>query len=101
MILGRKFFVTPKAIAPCSISCGASARYQAGLWEWRGLCPLVKQWIEARLGIDCYETPTGWKFFGNLLDAGIATMCGEESLALVQLTSGKRMGFGQCCSEYF
>jgi phosphoglucomutase len=31
------------------------------------------------MGIDCYETPTGWKFFGNLLDAGKATLCGEES----------------------
>src|SRR5512145_1724021 len=31
------------------------------------------------LGIRCYETPTGWKFFGNLLDAGLCTICGEES----------------------
>ena len=30
-------------------------------------------------GIPCFETPTGWKFFGNLLDAGMATICGEES----------------------
>ena len=35
--------------------------------------------VAAKLGIDCYETPTGWKFFGNLLDAGLATICGEES----------------------
>jgi phosphoglucomutase len=35
--------------------------------------------VAARLGIECYETPTGWKFFGNLLDAGKATLCGEES----------------------
>jgi phosphoglucomutase len=35
--------------------------------------------VAAALGIDCYETPTGWKFFGNLLDAGKATLCGEES----------------------
>jgi phosphoglucomutase len=35
--------------------------------------------VAAQLGIDCYETPTGWKFFGNLLDAGRATLCGEES----------------------
>ena len=31
------------------------------------------------LGIPCYETPTGWKFFGNLMDAGLCTICGEES----------------------
>ena len=35
--------------------------------------------VAARLGIPCFETPTGWKFFGNLLDAGEATLCGEES----------------------
>ena len=35
--------------------------------------------VANKLGIECYETPTGWKFFGNLLDAGKATLCGEES----------------------
>ncbi|MEE4662255.1 MAG: alpha-D-glucose phosphate-specific phosphoglucomutase, partial [Halieaceae bacterium] len=35
--------------------------------------------VAAKLGIDCYETPTGWKYFGNLLDAGRITVCGEES----------------------
>jgi phosphoglucomutase len=35
--------------------------------------------VAEALGIGCYETPTGWKFFGNLLDAGMATLCGEES----------------------
>jgi phosphoglucomutase len=35
--------------------------------------------VAAKLGIQSYETPTGWKFFGNLLDAGLATICGEES----------------------
>jgi phosphoglucomutase len=35
--------------------------------------------VARKLGIGCYETPTGWKFFGNLLDAGRITLCGEES----------------------
>ncbi|MBL7590248.1 alpha-D-glucose phosphate-specific phosphoglucomutase, partial [Escherichia coli] len=35
--------------------------------------------VAAALGIEAYETPTGWKFFGNLLDAGLITLCGEES----------------------
>ncbi len=35
--------------------------------------------VAEKLGIPAYETPTGWKFFGNLLDAGMATICGEES----------------------
>ena len=34
--------------------------------------------VAERLGIPCFETPTGWKFFGTLLDAGMATLCGEE-----------------------
>jgi phosphoglucomutase len=35
--------------------------------------------VAAKLGIPCFETPTGWKFFGNLLDAGLISLCGEES----------------------
>jgi phosphoglucomutase len=35
--------------------------------------------VAEALGVPCFETPTGWKFFGNLLDAGMATICGEES----------------------
>jgi phosphoglucomutase len=35
--------------------------------------------VARALGIPCYETPTGWKYFGSLLDAGKATLCGEES----------------------
>jgi phosphoglucomutase len=35
--------------------------------------------VAAALGVTCYETPTGWKFFGNLMDAGLCTICGEES----------------------
>src|SRR3546814_11404891 len=35
--------------------------------------------VARKLGIDAFETPTGWKFFGTLLDAGMATLCGEES----------------------
>jgi phosphoglucomutase len=35
--------------------------------------------VAAKLGIDCFETPTGWKYFGNLLDAGRIALCGEES----------------------
>lgn len=35
--------------------------------------------VAQQLGVPCYETPTGWKFFGNLMDAGMVTLCGEES----------------------
>jgi len=49
--------------------------------------------VAARLGIDCYD-PTGWKFFGNLLDAGIATMCGEELRHWFQSHPGKGWALG-------
>jgi phosphoglucomutase len=35
--------------------------------------------VAAKLGLKCYEVPTGWKFFGNLMDAGLLSLCGEES----------------------
>ena len=35
--------------------------------------------VAKELGVACFETPTGWKFFGNLMDAGLCTICGEES----------------------
>jgi phosphoglucomutase len=52
--------------------------------------------VAERLGVPLHETPTGWKFFGNLLDAGMATICGEESAAPARTTSAKRTGSGRC-----
>ncbi|MCO5575274.1 hypothetical protein L7F22_029074 [Adiantum nelumboides] len=54
--------------------------------------------VAAALGIKAYETPTGWKFFGNLLDAGLITLCGEESAAPARTTCARRTGSGRCCS---
>ena len=63
--------------------CASGTRLQAAGIEgrWRGRCrPRLRRigW-RPRWGLRAYETPTGWKFFGNLLDAGRATICGEES----------------------
>jgi phosphoglucomutase len=82
MILGRKFFVTPSdSLAIIAANAGLIPGYSTGLAGVARSMPTSQavDRVAARLGIDCYETPTGWKFFGNLLDAGKATLCGEES----------------------
>ncbi|WP_421655030.1 alpha-D-glucose phosphate-specific phosphoglucomutase [Leptothermofonsia sp. ETS-13] len=82
MILGHKFFVTPSdSLAVLTAHAKLVPGYQSGLVGVARSMPTSQavDRVAARLGIDCYETPTGWKFFGNLLDAGKATLCGEES----------------------
>jgi phosphoglucomutase len=82
MILGRRFFVTPSdSLAVLAANAKLVPGYRDGLAGIARSMPTSQaaDRVAARLGIDCYETPTGWKFFGNLLDAGKATLCGEES----------------------
>jgi phosphoglucomutase len=82
MILGRRFFVTPSdSLAILAANAHLVPGYRSGLAGVARSMPTsqaVDRVAEA-LGIECYETPTGWKFFGNLLDAGRITLCGEES----------------------
>jgi phosphoglucomutase len=82
MILGRQFFVTPSdSLAILAANAKLVPGYRDGLAGVARSMPTSQavDRVAARMGIDCYETPTGWKFFGNLLDAGRATFCGEES----------------------
>ncbi|NUN66521.1 alpha-D-glucose phosphate-specific phosphoglucomutase [Pseudanabaena biceps] len=82
MILGHKFFVTPSdSLAILAANAHHVPAYKGGLAGIARSMPTSQapDRVAARLGIECYETPTGWKFFGNLLDAGKATLCGEES----------------------
>lgn len=82
MILGNNFFVTPSdSLAVLAANATLVPGYKAGLAGIARSMPTSQapDRVAAKLGIDCYETPTGWKFFGNLLDAGRATLCGEES----------------------
>jgi phosphoglucomutase len=82
MILGRKFFVTPSdSLAVLAANATLVPGYKNGLAGVARSMPTSQavDRVAAQLGISCYETPTGWKFFGNLLDAGSATLCGEES----------------------
>jgi len=82
MILGRNFFVTPSdSLAVMAANAHHIKGYAGGLRGVARSMPTsqaVDRVAEA-LGLDCYETPTGWKFFGNLLDARRITLCGEES----------------------
>ncbi|MEM9542136.1 MAG: alpha-D-glucose phosphate-specific phosphoglucomutase [Cyanobacteria bacterium P01_E01_bin.42] len=82
MILGRNFFVTPSdSLAILTANAHLVPGYKGGLAGVARSMPTsaAVDRVAAKLGIGCYETPTGWKFFGNLLDADKATLCGEES----------------------
>ncbi|WP_298173269.1 alpha-D-glucose phosphate-specific phosphoglucomutase [Acidithiobacillus sp.] len=82
MILGRQFFVTPSdSLAVLAAHATAIPAYRQGLKGVARSMPTSQaaDVVAEALGIAHYETPTGWKFFGNLLDAGKITFCGEES----------------------
>ncbi|MDJ0535594.1 MAG: alpha-D-glucose phosphate-specific phosphoglucomutase [Xenococcaceae cyanobacterium MO_207.B15] len=82
MILGRNFFVTPSdSLAVLTANAHLVPGYKDGISGVARSMPTsaAADRVATKLGIDCYETPTGWKFFGNLLDADKVTLCGEES----------------------
>jgi phosphoglucomutase len=82
MILGKNFFVTPSdSLAILAANATLIPAYKNGLAGVARSMPTsaAVDRVATKLGIDCYETPTGWKFFGNLMDAGKVTLCGEES----------------------
>ncbi|MCL2934169.1 MAG: alpha-D-glucose phosphate-specific phosphoglucomutase [Trichodesmium sp. MAG_R03] len=82
MILGKNFFVTPSdSLAILAANAKLVPGYSSGLAGIARSMPTsaAADRVAEKMGLDCYETPTGWKFFGNLLDAQKATLCGEES----------------------
>ncbi len=82
MIVGKEIYVTPSdSLAVLAANAHLAKGYKNGLSGVARSMPTSEavDKVAAKLGIDCYETPTGWKFFGNLLDAGKVTLCGEES----------------------
>jgi len=82
MIVGRGFVVTPSdSLAVLAANAHLVPGYAGGLKGIARSMPTSRaaDRVAAALGIACHETPTGWKYFGNLLDAGLATLCGEES----------------------
>jgi phosphoglucomutase len=82
MILGKEFFVTPgDSLSILAEHAAKIPGYRKGLSGVARSMPTSTSVdrVAQELGIPCYETPTGWKFFGNLMDAGMCTICGEES----------------------
>jgi phosphoglucomutase len=82
LIIGRGAFVTPSdSLAVLAANAHLAPGYAKGIAGIARSMPtsLAADRVAARLKIPLYETPTGWKFFGNLLDAGLTTICGEES----------------------
>jgi phosphoglucomutase len=82
MILGNAFFVTPSdSLAIIAANSRLIPAYKQGLAGVARSMPTsgAVDRVAKKLSIPCYETPTGWKFFGNLMDAGKVTLCGEES----------------------
>ncbi|MBI1622037.1 alpha-D-glucose phosphate-specific phosphoglucomutase [Aquamicrobium zhengzhouense] len=82
LIIGKGIFVTPSdSLAILAANAHLAPGYSGGLKGIARSMPTsaAADRVAEKLGIGIYETPTGWKFFGNLLDAGHATICGEES----------------------
>jgi len=82
MIVARGLFVTPSdSLAILTSHAHLAPGYSKGLSGVARSMPTSRaaDRVAKRLGINCFETPTGWKFFANLLDAGLITLCGEES----------------------
>jgi phosphoglucomutase len=82
LIIGRKCFVTPSdSLAILAANASLAPGYADGIAGIARSMPTsaAADRVAEKLGIEMHETPTGWKFFGNLLDAGRVTICGEES----------------------
>ncbi|MGF6157139.1 phosphoglucomutase [Ensifer sp. KUDG1] len=82
LVIGRSIFITPSdSLAMLAANAHLAPGYAKGIAGIARSMPTsgAADRVAEKLGIGLYETPTGWKFFGNLLDEGMATICGEES----------------------
>jgi phosphoglucomutase len=82
MIVGRGIAVTPSdSLAILAANYAVAPGYRKGIAGIARSMPTstAPDRVAKALGVPCYETPTGWKYFGNLMDAGMVTLCGEES----------------------
>jgi phosphoglucomutase len=82
LIIGRGLFISPSdSLAMLAANAHLAPAYRRGIAGIARSMPTsgAVDRVALALGVPCYETPTGWKFFGNLLDAGKVTLCGEES----------------------
>ena len=82
IVLGKKTFVSPSdSLALLTANATLIKKYKDGILGVARSVPTSKavDLVAKKLNIKCYETPTGWKFFGNLIDNKLITFCGEES----------------------
>lgn len=82
LIIGRGIFISPSdSLAMLAANAHLAPAYRQGIAGIARSMPTsgAADRVAQALGVPCFETPTGWKFFGNLLDAGKVTLCGEES----------------------
>ena len=82
LIVGKSIYVTPSdSLAIIAANMHLAPGYKGGITGIARSMPTsgAADRVAVKMGLKCYETPTGWKFFGNLLDANMATVCGEES----------------------
>ena len=82
LVIGKGIFITPSdSLAMLAANAHLAPGYRDGLKGIARSMPTsgAADRVAEKMGVGMYETPTGWKFFGNLLDAGMATICGEES----------------------
>ena len=82
LIIGKGIFITPSdSLAMLAANANLAPGYSKGLAGIARSMPTsaAADRVAEKLGIGMFETPTGWKFFGNLMDAGLVTICGEES----------------------
>jgi len=95
MILGKRMVVSPgDSLAIMLEHATTTPGYAAGIVGVARSMPTSRavDRVAASLGIPCYETPTGWRFFSNLLDAGRITLCGEESFGTSSSHTGEKDG---------
>ncbi len=82
LIVGKDIYVTPSdSLAIIAANMHRAPGYKGGITGIARSMPTscAADRVAEKMGLKCYETPTGWKFFGNLLDANMVTVCGEES----------------------
>jgi phosphoglucomutase len=101
MVIGQRCFVNPSdSLAVLTANATLAPGYAAGLAGVARSMPTsaAVDVVAKQLGLDCFETSTGWKFFGNLLDAGRITLCGEESFGTGSNHIREKDGLGPCSS---
>ncbi|TQS72823.1 alpha-D-glucose phosphate-specific phosphoglucomutase [Rhodobacteraceae bacterium] len=121
MILGPHTYVSPSdSLAVIAANAKLVPAYQSGLKGVARSMPTsaAVDRVAESLGLDCFETPTGWKFFGNLMDAGRVSLCGEESfgtgsdhvrekdglwavLMWLNIIAGRGQGVAEIMSDHF